>query len=145
MPSKAVEEELKSKEAQKADSRRATFDKLTRKKRAEREVSVTIPGDAGEPEEITLLFRAISSTEYDNLMAKYPPTAKQKVDGSPYDFTKFGPAIVAAVCVEPQMSYEEVKSIWDSPDWSRGEIMTLFSAAVEICNVGLNVPFNGNG
>lgn len=135
MPS-AVEKELQVKDAQRAASKRATLDRLTKKRRAEREVTLELDG-----EEVSLLFKAIGAKEYDDLLAKHPPTAKQKVEGAVYNIDTFAPALIAKVCVEPEMSEEEAKAIWDSTEWSRGEVMTLFGNAVEICNAGLNVPF----
>lgn len=121
---------------QSAASKRATFAKLSKKGRAQREVTVKI-GD----ETLTLLFKAVSAKEYDKMLGDHPPTPKQKLEGQTYNLDSFGPALISAVCVEPDLSEDEAKAIWDSEDWSRGEIMTLFSHAVDICNQGMDIPF----
>lgn len=137
-------DELQAKDAQRAASKRATFDRLAQKRRAEREIRVNLAAEGAEPDEVVLLFRAIGAKEYDDLLAKHPPNAKQKVEGASYNIDTFAPALIAKVCVDPEMSYEESKSLWDSEEWSRGEVMTLFGNAVELCNQGLNVPFTGS-
>lgn len=129
---------------QKAASKRATFARLSSKKRAEREVPIVLPDGSGGTEVATLLFRAVGAQDYDRLLSEHPPTAKQKLDGATYNLDTFGPALIAAVCVEPELTYDEAKALWDSEDWSRGEIMTLFGNAVELCNQGMDVPFNAN-
>ena len=136
MPNDGAVQEARAK--QRAASKRATFAKLSKKGRAEREVTVQI-GD----ETLTLLFKAISAQEYDNLLSEHPPTPKQKIEGQTYNPDTFAPAIVAAVCAEPDLTEDEAKAIWESPDWSRGELMTLFGNAIEICNQGMDVPFTG--
>lgn len=128
---------VESRAKQRAASKRATFAKLSKKARAEREVPVVVAG-----EELTLLFRAVGAKEYDDLLSAHPPTPKQKLEGATYNLDSFGPALIAAVCAEPNLTEDEAKAIWESADWSRGEIMTLFGNAVEICNQGIDVPFS---
>lgn len=141
MVTKPIQDEKPSEVAR---TKRATFDRLSKKKPVEREVKISLMGDDGEVEDLTMLFRAISSLAYDNLINKYPPTAKQKLENATYDIEKFGPALIAACAVEPDLSYDEAKSLWDSDEWSRGETMSLFGNAVELCNKALNAPFFDN-
>lgn len=128
-----------------ARTKRATFDRLAKKTRVEKEVTLTLTADDGTEEEVTILFRAIGAKAYDDLMAKHPPLAKQKMDGAIYNVDTFAPALIAACAIDPDLKYEEAKALWDSEEWSRGEVMTLFSATVELNNKGLNIPFIGNG
>jgi hypothetical protein len=62
-----------------------------------------------------------------------------------YNPDTFGPALVAAVCVEPKLSIEQVTAIIDSGTWSPGEVSTLTGSAMAICQVGAGVPFTGRG
>lgn len=124
---------------QRAASKRATFDQLNNKKRAEQEISFNL-GD----EEVTMLFRAIGARDYDKLLAKHPPKPEQKVEGASYNLDTFAPAIICRTCVEPELDEDQARQIWESEDWARGEVMTLFRAAVEVCNRGLDIPFIGN-
>lgn len=129
-----------SRAKQSAASKRATFAKLSNKGRASREITVQV-GD----EELVLVFKAISAKAYDKLLGDHPPTAQQKLQGNSFNLDTFGPAIIAAVCTDPDLTEDEAKAIWESEDWSRGEIMTLFNHAVEICNQGMDVPFSVGG
>lgn len=123
-----------------AQRKRATLETLSKKKRTEKLVTVTVPGDDGEPEELEMLFRSIGYREYDKLVTKYPPTALQKKEGLTYDLDKFGPALLSRVCVDPPMSLEDAETLWESEDWNRGEVMSLFFAAVEVCTNSMAVP-----
>lgn len=136
-------ETLAAQNAQRDESRRATFEELVKKRHLEREVPIKMPGDDGELVEVTLLFRALGAKEYDKLLSRNPPTTEQKANGASYNIDTFGPALISAVCLEPPMTASEVNQIWMSDDWNRGEVMSLFSAAVEICNKGLDIPFTG--
>lgn len=118
---------------------RATFAAFQSKKRVEREVTLTV-----NDEEMTLLFRAIGSAEYDKLIAKCPPTYEQKAAGTTYNIDKFGPVILAKVCVDPDLTQEQWEEIWNSENWNRGEIMQMFFVATELCNRGFDIPFNEN-
>lgn len=138
MPSDGAVQEARAKQS--AASKRATFAKLSKKGRAEREVSVQI-GD----EVLTLLFKAVSAKEYDNLLSEHPPTPKQKLEGLSYNPDTFSPALIAAVCVDPDLTEDEAKAIWSSEEWSRGELMTLFGNAIDICSQGLDIPFTVGG
>lgn len=124
---------------------RATSELLLKKRPVEKEVVLNVQGEDGNPEELTMLFRAISHRDYDDLMAKHKPTANQQKDGYAYNPDTFGPALVARVCVDPALSEEDAKAIWDSDEWNRGEISTLFSAAVDVCMRGADIPFTESG
>lgn len=139
---KQVTEELESRTNQSNNSKRATFDLLKSKPRAEREVVLRLPSGDGEYEELSMLFRAIGSQDYDKLLTKNPPTQEQKADGGSYNVNTFGPALLSKVCVEPDMDQKQWAEIWNSPDWNRGEMMQLFLVAVELCNRGLDIPLS---
>lgn len=135
-----LEAQSAQREAAKAGNR-ATFEQLVKKRHLEREVPIKIPGDDGEPVEVTMLFRAIGARDYDRLLGKHPPTTEQRAQGNSYDINTFGPALIARVCIDPEMSEQDAQTLWNSADWGRGEVMSLFGAAVELCNKGLDIPF----
>lgn len=118
---------------------RATFAAFQTKKRAEREISIKI-----NDEDVTMLFRAIGATDYDKLIAKCPPTYEQKAAGSTYNVDKFGPMILAKVCIDPELTVDQWTEIWNSENWNRGEVMQIFFVATELCNRGFDIPFNEN-
>lgn len=123
----------------------ATFAALRAKPRRVMTFDVTTVGEDGKDLVLRVKFRAIPSTEYDNLVEAHPPTPKQKSEGAAYNVDTFAPALIAAVSNEPKMTYEQAKELYDAPDWSGGEISGLFIRAMQVCNSGLDVPFNAQG
>lgn len=126
-------------------SKRATLDMLKSKPRATTEFSLYIPDESGDQTEVTLKFQAIGQKEYDKLVSKHPPTPEQRVEGASFNIDTFAPALIAACAVEPEMTAADAKELWDSPDWSRGDVMVLFRNAVDLNNRGLDIPFSANG
>jgi hypothetical protein len=126
-------------------SKRATVDMLLGKARATTEFSIYLVDESGDQQEVTLKYQAIGMQEYDKLVSKHPPTPEQRVDGASFNIDTFAPALISAVCVEPELTPAQAKQIWSSPDWSRGDVMVLFRNAVELNNRGLDVPFSANG
>lgn len=135
--------EARQKQSQK--SKRATLDQLINKPRSSAEFSLYLADGNGGTSEVTMKFQAIGMRAYDNLVAKHPPKPDQRAEGSSFNMDTFAPALIAACAVEPEISLEEAKQIWDSDDWSRGDVMVLFRNAVELNNRGLDVPFSENG
>lgn len=136
---------VEARQKQSEESKRATFSQLLAKPRASSEFSIFIRDDSGEPVEVSMKYRAIGAKEYDSLVAKHPPKTEQRAEGASFDIDTFAPALISKVCVEPEMTYEEAKQLWDSPDWSRGDLMVLFRNAVELNNRGIDVPFSVSG
>lgn len=113
--------------------------KLLKKSRKELTVTIELSGDPVE-----LKFRAISQNELDKLRAKHKPTTEQKAQGLGVNLKSFQPALVAATLVDPELTEEEVQSIWTSDDWSEGELGNLFNAASTVCMAGFDVPRSAN-
>lgn len=132
-------EQLEAQNAQreqaKTKMRRATLDDLRGKKPAERE----IPVQWSEDESVSFLLRAIGLKEYDALEAKYGPTTAQRAEGATFNVVTFAPALLARVCVEPQLSEAEWIEQRDNECWGRGEFMSLFWAAHQLCNKSLDL------
>lgn len=120
--------------------KRATLESLRAKKRKEKELVVVLNG-----EEASFLFRAISAKEYDALVTDNPPNVEQRAQGLTYNVHTFAPALFAKVIVDPEIDEEHWAEIWRSPDWNRGELMTLFGEAVELCNDGLKLGPTASG
>lgn len=126
-------------------SKAATLNMLKAKKRATAEFTLYLTDEGGEKQEVTLKYTAIGAKDYDKLVSKFPPKSEQRLEGAVFDIDKFAPALISACCLEPEMSVEDATEIWDSPDWSRGDLMVLFRQAVDLNNRGIDVPFNENG
>lgn len=134
MPKQELEA-LAARNGQSAAAKRATIDMLRSKPRAEKEIALKIPGVG----EATLLLRAIGAQEYDRLLTKNPPTTEQMASGNGYNIHTFAPALLSEVVADPKMDEKEWGEIWNSPDWSRGEVLQIFEMAVELCNIGMDV------
>ena len=131
-------------EDQKRVRKTATVDQLKKKRRVTKTIYIGVDDDDGETVEVALTFRALAGSRYDELVSKHPPRPEDKKQGFFYNPDSFGPALIAATCIEPEMSEEDVLEIWESDDWNRGERMVLLMAAIEVCTAGLNVPFKRN-
>jgi hypothetical protein len=125
----------------KASARRtATLSDLKTKQARTSEIVLPL-GD----ELVTIVVKSINTKVYDDLIGLHPPTKKDKEDGASFDLDTFGPALMALCTKEPELTEDEALEIWASPDWARGELLDWFSACVNICNKGLEVPSTANG
>jgi hypothetical protein len=127
-----------SRNEQSSSDKKSTLEKLKSKKPRQETVTLEVEG-----EQLELLFQAISYKDLDALQAKHPPTQKQRVDGASFNRNSFPPALIAACSVEPKFSEKDALEIWNSDDWSTGELNTLFDAVSALCMKGLDVPFTG--
>lgn len=124
------------------DGGEATFEQLMKKPRRTLAFTVYSLDDEGEEIALNLKYRALSSKEYDDLQSAHPPSAKEKRDGAIYNVDTFAPALIASVAVTPKLSVEQASQLYHSPEWSGGEIATMFLNALRVCNAGLDVPFS---
>lgn len=120
---------------------RATLDDLLKKPARTREVTIRSADDSGAEIEFTVLFRSIGSKAYDALLSEHPPTAAQKKEGSPWNSDTFPPALIAACSSDPKISLEDAKRLFESDEWSGGEVAGLFTAAIKVNSEGLDIPF----
>lgn len=91
---------------------------------------------------LTMTFKALPARVYDDLLAEHPPTKKQKDDGANHNIDTFAPVLISRCLVEPELTVEQATEIWTSPDWSRGERMDIYMAAVRVNVAGFDVPTN---
>lgn len=143
MPNSAAKT-VEARQKQSETTKRATLDELVNKPRSTTEFSLFLSDGNGGTNEVTLKYQAIGMRAYDKMVAKHPPKPDQRAEGASFDMDSFAPALIAACSIEPEISVEEAKKIWNSEDWSRGDVMVLFREAVELNNRGLDIPFNGN-
>lgn len=123
----------------------ATFAALKRKPRRTIEFPVATQDEDGKEHQLLIKYQALSATEYDELVEKHPPTPKEKSLGAVYNIKTFAPALISAVSLVPRMSVEEATEIYNSEDWSGGEVASLFIYAQRVCNAGIDIPFNDRG
>lgn len=131
-------EVLEAQEAQRQVAKRASLDLFRNKRRPQQEFTFALDIGAG-PEKYSMLFRAVSSKDWDYLVTTNPPTKDQQKDGMTYNPDTFGPAMLSRVCIDPVMNESEWNELWTSPEWSKGELQEIFWSAVGLCNRGLDV------
>lgn len=97
-----------------------------------------------------MVFRAVGSKRYDEILAEHPPEndeiRKAKADGKPkpmYHGETFPVALICESLISPKLELEEVQAIWD--DWNRDETMTLFLAALSVNTRARRVADLGKG
>jgi hypothetical protein len=107
--------------------------------------------EAAKDATAVLLFRSMGRKAYEALIEAHPPTPEQTLEFQeqnpildpktgemvpnvklrpPYNVDTFAPALIAASCVEPDMSAEEVEELIS--DWNDTEVMELWVAALEV-------------
>ena len=131
--------EVKTAAARQAQSKADKLDmreRLLGKKARTKTLTLVVEGE----EDIVLKFQAISSKELDKLRAKHKPTASQRADGLGVNIDTFNPALVAACLIEPEMSEDDIKGMWESDVWSHGELQQIFMAASDVCMEGMDIP-----
>ena len=141
MPNSTAAKNAEARQKQSEASKRATLDQLVNKPRNTTEFSLYLSDGNGGSNEVTLKYQAIGMRAYDDLVAKHPPKADQRAEGASFNMDTFAPALIAACAVESEITPAEAKKIWESEEWSRGDVMVLFRNAVELNNRGLDVPF----
>lgn len=119
----------------------ATFDVLLKKPRREITFFVHVEQD-GRPRPVRLKYRSLDQKAFDDLLAAHQPNAKDERKGAQWDPDTFPPALISAVAVTPQLSYEQADELLNSKNWSPGEISALFRNALNVCQAGLDVPFS---
>ena len=127
------------KEDNKAGKKLATASMLKGKKPVSKEVELIVTTDDNKTEEVTLVFQSIGSTAYDDLVAKHPPTKRQKEEKHTFNMDTFAPELLSLTCVEPEMPVEEWQEVWTSDAWNRGELMALVMHAIEVNSRGLEL------
>lgn len=134
-----------AKKALNGEPRKATFKDLISKPRRKLDFTVTIQDEDGNDQILGMVFQGLNPEDYDDLMAKHPPTQAEKSKGAIFNAKTFPSALISAVAFEPEMTYDEVEALRRSKEWSSGEFMSLFFNAQTVCNAGLDVPFNARG
>lgn len=88
-------------------------------------------------EEIAVKFelRELSRKQYKDIIAEHPdPEGKLR-----WNEETFAPALIAAACVQPEMTPEQSQELWD--EWGPSVAYLIFGTAVEVCEGPTRVPF----
>lgn len=119
----------------KPTKRFATLDDLRHKPRRSKEVEVPFGDDV-----VTVTVHSINTRAYDDLVGEHPPSKKDKEQGAAWNVDTFAPALIARCTSQPALTEEDAKALWESDDWSRGELFDWFMACIDVCNSGMRVP-----
>lgn len=88
---------------------------------------------------VTMRFRSIGRKAYDALLDAHPPRDEDKKAADEqgvaagtinWNTETFPQALIAASCVEPQMTAEDIAEIYDS--WNTAELAPLFYTALAV-------------
>lgn len=99
---------------------------------------------AVEEATVVFKFKSIGRKKYEELVLAHPPTdeqverskkfaseaeARNGEDRLMHNPDTFPVALIAKASVEPKLTEDEVREMWDSDDWTGAELMTLFFTA----------------
>lgn len=121
-----------------------TFKDLLAKKRRTDVVKIPTFDADGQPTELVIKIRAIGGVDYDELMAAHKPTNEQRAENAIFNITTFMPALLSACTTEPRLSYAEAQELYNSDEWSGGELTSWFIACQRICQGGTDIPFSAS-
>jgi hypothetical protein len=85
-------------------------------------------------------FRGLPRKEFSDLVAEHPPNDEDKDGGADVDWETFAVALVAACCVEPEMTKEEAGQLADALTQAQWD--SLFTAAYSVNKRDVDVPFS---
>lgn len=85
-------------------------------------------------------LRSIGRAAFDALVTAHQPTSAQRAKAKSLGFSgemawnheTFPPALVAACLVEPEMTEDQARLLWQSEAWNAAETQALFDAALEV-------------
>lgn len=100
---------------------------------------------------VTFKLRDIGRKKLNDLAQKHPPTKEQtdqyKKLGAPgvleYNPDTFGPALLTAVCIEPEMTLDAAERIFE--EWGAGEVDSLFNACLRVTQGRASIPLSKRG
>ncbi len=128
MPKSEQSEVTLAKQAQSAAAKRATIEDLRAKKPKRLEFTMEIDG-----EERSFVFVGYGGRKYDKLYNQFPATTEQLARGEGVNIDKFAPELLSRVCKEPELSVADWTEIWNSEDWTQGELISLYNQAGFLC------------
>lgn len=109
----------------------------TAENRAVRESELEEAREALLDATVSMKFQSMGRKKYEALMNEHPPTEEQNKmaleqtqSEAAYNIDTFPPALIKASCVVPELTEEDVQSIYD--EWNTSEIMELFFTALEV-------------
>lgn len=113
---------------------------LNRLKRAQEEADKARAEIRADEGVVEVVIRSIGRGRWEKLKEAHPPTdaqkAKAKEQAGEEMVLEFNPetfpiAAIAASCESPKLTEDDVRAIWDSPDWNEEECGRLLQMAMQ--------------
>lgn len=99
---------------------------------------------AGQNTVATFTAQAIGQLAFEELALANPPTAQQAKDDLRWNPDTFGPALVAACMVDPEMTAQEAQQVWR--EWSPGVVNRLYRLCWDVCQTApVATPLSDSG
>jgi hypothetical protein len=106
----------------------------------DKRAAVQAAREAAEPEMVYFTFQSLGRKTFDALVDKHPSTPAQKEearkngldDNLQFNIDTFPIAIITACCIDPDLTEDDVKQLWDSDEWNSAELTSLFNAALSV-------------
>lgn len=115
-------------------------DEATRQRLRAAETRLEAAREAARCGSAEFVFRALSRSDYEELLGEHPPTKAQldraAAEDRPepnYDEDVFPQVLVATCSHTPKLTVEQVNELWESPDWNQAECLSLFNTAINTC------------
>jgi hypothetical protein len=88
---------------------------------------------------VEVVFRSVGRPRFEALKRQHPPTEQQKAEfkaeygvDAEYNTDTFPAALIAASCIQPEMTSEQVESLVEEHGWNAGEFQHLFTLALQV-------------
>lgn len=92
-----------------------------------------------EEQTASFVFRSLGRRDFEALIDAHPVTKEQrekaKKNGEEplqFDWETFPQALVQACCIDPVLTLDEVKELWESDVWNTAELTGLWEAAFAV-------------
>ena len=97
--------------------------------------------------EVTFTFKSLGRIVYDELveLPEHQPSDEQKKEGATFNPDTFPAALVAAACIDPEISPEEATEIFDDSEWNGAELQKLFFGALKVNTETGDIPLSRGG
>lgn len=92
-----------------------------------------------EEETVMFVFRALRRIDYRELIESHPASDEDQSEGFDFDPETLGPELISLSAVDPEMSLDEVKDLWD--EWDDATVTELYSAALLVNKEVRDIPF----
>jgi hypothetical protein len=100
--------------------------------------------EASRDTEVVFVFKAIGAPNYDALLLlpENQPSEELRKQGADFNPDHFPAALVAASCIDPEMTLEEALTIYNDPAWNGAELQKLFFGALEVNTELADIPLS---